>query len=160
MIQFLMALQLGISALIYAIVGYAVFTMGVKREKLDMNCPDGPDTKDMSVCKDGNGKLWSRHRYTEGDTVKSSLAKISALNHSYNKAIIWRRYLTLSFISTLLLFLVSLQRLPTGFELLGSMLIIFIVFYVAHNFYRYHHDRFIEEAITRHLRHLAQEIKK
>lgn len=134
--------------------------MGVKRELLDMNCPDGPDTKDMSVCKDGNGKLWAKHRFTLNDTVKTSLAKISALNHSYNKAIIWRRYLILSFVATILLFLVALQRLPTGFELLGSMLIIFIVFYVAHNYYRYHHDRFIEESITRHLRHLAQNISR
>lgn len=154
-----MVVQLALSVLIYAFISVAIFQKAVKRELLDMNCPEGPDTKDPSVCRDGNGKLWANQKYTKQDTPQSSLAKISTLNQNYGKAIIWRRYLILSVVSSILLFLVTQQRLPSGFELLGAMLIIFIVFYVAHSFYRYHHDRFIEETITRHLRHLTQVFK-
>jgi hypothetical protein len=35
------------------------------------------------------------------------------------------------------------------------MVVIFLVWYVAHSFFRVHHDRFIEEAVDGHLRALA-----
>lgn len=154
-----MSLELASSVLIYGLVIFAIVTKGIQRELLDMNCPEGPDTKDKSVCKDGNGKLWAGHKFTKSDTPRTSLAKISTLNQNYGKAVIWRRCIILSFVATILIFLVTLKRLPSGFELLGSMLVIFMVFYVANGFYRYHHDSFIEEAITEHLKHLGRSLR-
>lgn len=153
-------IQIAISIIIYGTVIFAVFHRAIKHELLDMTCPEGPDTKDKSVCKDGNGKLWANYRYSKSDSPKSSLEKLSNLSDSYSKVIIWRRYITLAFISSLLLFLITQQRIPSGFELLGAMVVIFTVFYVAHNYYSYHHDRFISEATESNLKHLKTYINK
>jgi hypothetical protein len=147
-----MATEIVISALIYGVVIWAVWTKAVQREQLDMTCPEGPDTKDRSVCRDGNGKLWARYRHQPGESPRASLAKMRVLNRNWGKPIIWRRCFALAFSASILLCLVTQQRLPTGFELIGSMVVLFLVWYVSHSFFQVHHDQFIEEAIEQHLR--------
>ena len=155
-----MVAEIVISVLIYGAVVWAVWTKAIQRELLDMNCPEGPDTKDRSVCRDGNGKLWAHYRVKKDDSPRASLAKIRVLHHNYAKAVQWRRCFVLSFVATLFLFLVTQQRLPSGFELLGSMLVIFIAWYMAGSFYDFHHNRFMREAIDGHLASLLKQLPR
>lgn len=152
--------SIGISAVIYCVLLYVIAKKVIKNELYDMTCPDGPDTKDMSQCKDGNGKLWARHKYVKTDNVGECIDKMSILNKNYNKPIMWRRCILMGFVASILVFSVTQQRLPSGFELLGSTILIFIVFYVATNYYRHHHDRFIEESVEEHLKYIKTRLKK
>lgn len=149
-----MLIKLLASVLIYIGIIWFIWHGAIERELLDLNCPDGPNTKDKNVCRDGNGKLWANYKYVPGESVKASLAKLKILNRNWGHPVIWRRCLIMAFMASLLVWIITHQKIPDGFELVGSMLAIFIVWYLAHSFFGFHHDRFIEDTISEHLQSL------
>lgn len=146
------------SYLVYPALALWFYTKVVPSEFEDMRCPDGPDTTNKSLCKEGNGKLWAKYKHLNDDSVKSSLDKISELNKNYGKFIAWRRYLFSAVIASILIFFITQRTLPNGFELLGSSIVIFIVFYMLMNYYRVHHDKYIEDALEGNLKHINKKL--
>lgn len=148
------------TAIIYLVVFVLIIKEVIKNELYDMNCPHGPNTPDKNVCRDGNGKLWSPHKYAPSDTLSSSIEKTGELVKNFSKAVIWRRTFVFSVMATILVFLTVHRRLPNGFELIGTILGIFTIFYLSNSYYKYHHDRFIEETAMEHLKFISSKVKR
>lgn len=154
------ALKSGLfTAGIYLVLTALVFLYCLPREKADLCCPDGPSTKDQSKCGDGNGVLYANYRPKKEAKLATLFANLSSLSKALTTEVHWRRYLLVSYSATLLLFLITQRRFPNGIELLGSILTIYSILCVFQGFYRYHHYKFLQEAIESNLKLLKSRSK-
>ena len=129
-----------ISIVIYIIVIF-LFIRAVKAEKLDMYCP--PEVKEFcSDCGDGKGKFYIKNKGDKGDSVSELLTKISSGANYDAKSVKWRRSIILAFIASILICLVVLRKLPSGFEFFTMMILIFLVIYGSFSYYKFHYDKF------------------
>lgn len=135
---------------------FSILKFAISREKSDLYCPEGPDTKDKSLCKDGNGKIYAKYKYSPDDKGKpiESLKKLSKLGNTHSVEIIWRRCIIIALISTLVLNIVTKGSLPNGPELLGGTIIIWTLLYVSFHYYRCHHQNLISEEMDKHIRNV------
>ena len=49
--------------IIYGTLLFLLFKLAIRTEMADIKCPEGPHTKDTSLCKEGNGKLFQVAKY-------------------------------------------------------------------------------------------------
>ncbi len=125
----------------------------IHMERMDLYCPQGPDTVDRSLCRDGNGKGLFQTLPRKEDSLSETVQKISRLADAITGRVKWR----VSFIGAVLTaFLLNLLLFSEiDWRRLGVTIIIeFLAFYLLLSFYDVHYF----EHISRNLHHSAQHI--
>jgi hypothetical protein len=129
-------------------------------ELADVTCPQGPNTKDRSLCREGNGKSYNGSAPKSKDTTASLLKKIDIAATAERRDVVWRRCYIIACACLILLFTLALGRWPSASEAVLTVLIIMTVSYFAHNFYNYHHNSHPEKNILDSTALLQERIRK
>lgn len=111
----------------------------VPTERRDLMCPDGATTKDRSICKEGNGKVYNGSRPDENDTVSTLLQKIEIASKTVRRDVVWRRSFIVACIACFAIFLIILRKFPNPTEVIGIIFIITMAVMCMFSFYNYHH---------------------
>jgi hypothetical protein len=146
-----------IDIIIYIIVIFLVIK-AYKSEALDLFC--GKDVKSYckNLCGDNKGKYYVDGQGDKDDSIPTLLSKIEINASADDNTVKWRRSLLLAFICTMLIFIVVLTKLPTGTELITTVLIIFIITYFSFSFYQYHYYRYPTFNIHKNVNLLRQKL--
>lgn len=136
---------------ILSIIGLVILLYTLKTvsswEWTDIKCPHGPDTKDRSLCKEGNGKNYNGSQPNKTDTTRILLDKINIAGTAVKKDVLWRKAFMYASIASILIFLLALRKFPELHELFLTTLLIMLVIYFGNNYYNYHHYSHIENNI-------------
>lgn len=146
-----------IDVIIYIIVIFLIIK-AYKSEALDLFCGKGCDSYDKKFCGDNKGKYYVDGQGNKSDSVSTLLSKIEINADTDENTVKWRRSLLLAFICTLLIFIVVLAKLPTGTELITTLLIIYIIVYFSFSFYQYHYYRYPTFNIHKNVNLLRQKL--
>ncbi len=103
----------------------------------EMNCPH-PNALD-SECGFGKAGLYVASIPNDNDDIPTLLDKIDIASDVLTRTIYWRRSYILSIIITLALWIMLFRKMPNGYELLFSILLIMFILYFSCNFYSFHH---------------------
>jgi len=152
-------IRLIIEIVAIVIILYVVTQIVVPTEKNDLHCPQGPYTKNKSLCKEGNGKTYSGSHPESNDTTNVLLSKIKIAALAGRKDVSWRRSFIASCIICLLVFAIVLRKIPSVAELLGVLFVCTTVMYAIHSFYNYHHYAHIEGNIIKSINILQLRLK-
>lgn len=133
----------GPAAIGFAAILYAVSVV-VRVEKVDLTCPEGPYTKDRTVCGDGNGKSYGNTKPNVKDNNVEVIQKIKKLARSLREDICWRKAFIASFIMMVLIFLFVFRRIPEAIEMFGVMFVCMVTGWLFYSFYNSHHYKHIE----------------
>lgn len=143
----------------YGLVFGLLIFVTIPTEKKDLFCPDMAYNKDKSLCRDGNGGIYYHHQSKADDTVNVSIEKIRKIIGNNKKLVKWRRCLIFAILSTLAIFVFIFHRFPRGLELLISVFCITLLFYLSFNFYGFHHDDHVNNAIYGNLNKIETELE-
>jgi hypothetical protein len=133
---------------IYVLLIFILYYV-LKTEKADIMCPEGPNTVDKSVCREGNGKSYAGSQPSKDptkDKIATLLQKIEIAAKAPRKDVLWRR----AFIGCcigFLLFSAIMRRIPTVPETI-LLFITMVIIYGIYSCYNYHHYRHIEDNIV------------
>jgi len=119
----------------------------LKNEWYDIKCPEGPDTKNMKKCAEGNGKNYHGSKPSEKDKTEVLLSKINIAATSIRKDIVWRKAVIYACLSSIFIFSVALQIIPTVSQLFLTCLMIMLVIYFGTNYFNHHHYAHVEKNI-------------
>jgi hypothetical protein len=133
---------MNITTIIVYIIVIFLLIKAYKSEALDIFCPPGCKEYDKKYCGDGKGKYYINGMGNDKDDIPVLLNKIELNANIDENTVKWRRCLVLAIISSILLFLIVFSKLPSGSELMMSILIIFLVFYFSFSFYQWHYTKF------------------
>jgi len=132
---------------VYVIMLALLFKLVIRTERADMMCPNGPHTKNKSLCKEGNGKLFKYGKIKKKDTIPVLSVKINKLIDDKNKQVYWRRFFMISFLLSLTLYYVMFETLPSGNRLVIMMIVCLFILFNFHSFYHFHYTRLFDDQI-------------
>jgi len=135
-----------VKLLVYSII-IVIFYKFLITEKTDITCPQGPNTKDKSVCREGNGKTYNGSQPSSNDKAAILLQKIDIAATAIRKDVVWRKSYIIACISAVFIFGLILKISPTISEVVLTIFIIGTIIYATHNLYNYHHTKHIEDNI-------------
>lgn len=121
--------------------------LAIRTESYDLTCPEGPNTVDMSVCREGNGKAYNDAIPQDSDDRYESRERIIRGARSITTHVRWRM---IFIASTILAGLITALILPAwNWRLLFLILILsFVVMYGVSNFVDYHHYNYVRDYIN------------
>ena len=136
---------------VYTILFGVLFKVVLTTEQADLTCPQGPYTKNKSVCKHGNGKLVQVAKYERKDDVSTTLKKMNMLIKNKHTQVYWRRSFILAVIVSFFGNYILSGSFPDG----RNLILLFIVVYLAssslNSFYVHHNDKVFDEKIVQGL---------
>lgn len=147
-----------VAILVFIILG-CLFVYIIKLEQRDIRCPQGLDTTNLSLCKDGNGKNYHKAKPEIGDSVSTLLNKIKISATAGRKDVIWRRAFIIGCICTIGIFLICFRSIPSVPQVVTIIIIITMTVYVLHSYFDYHHYFHIEDSILKSVDAIIKNIK-
>lgn len=121
--------------LIYAFV-LALVVVVFFKERWSLGC-EGV----FKICDNQNAVPVKDTRSTITDNINKILQKIRYASDYTSRFVTWRRTIVISFVVMLMIWGLVLRRMPTGWEVLISLILIFTVITAVDGFYKYHlHD--------------------
>ena len=132
---------------VYFIFLFLLLKLAIPTEKADMMCPDGPHTKNKSLCREGNGKLFRYGKIGKKDSIAVLTMKINKLIDDKNNQVYWRRFFIMSFLMCLTIHYVLFESLPSGNRLIVMMLICLFFLLNFHSFYNFHYTKLFDDKI-------------
>ena len=132
----------------------------LKTEKKDLTCPQGPLTKDTSLCREGNGKTYHQAIPSVKDSTITLLKKIKIAALAGRKDVYWRRAFIVACLCTLFIYLTVIRCVPSVSDAVLMIFIITIFMYVTNSLYNYHHYGHIEGNIIQSIDILDERRKK
>ena len=106
---------------------YAAFVLEYK----DLFCP-----YENQECKIGNGAAYIDGKPDKHDDYHTLLAKIRISSRYDEASVYWRRCIIFSVALTFTLLLIVLRRLPSGYEVLSSFIIIYLFIFLFLVYYQ------------------------
>ena len=98
-----------------------------------------PDSKEVG---DGHSRSYIYGKYSKGDGLNEMLDKLDYLSTYEERTIKWRRAFICSFISSLLIILLTFESFPKGKNYFIMIFISFIIFLESFYLYDYHYNRY------------------
>jgi len=144
---------------VYILLGLVLYYFA-KTELADLTCPEGPNTKDRSLCREGNGKSYNGSAAEFKDKTSIMLKKIDIAATATRRDVVWRRSYIIACVSLVLIFMLVLKRFPSAPEAVLTVLIIMTSTYFTYNFYNYHHTKYPEQNILDSTALLRERIRK
>ena len=136
---------------VYAILFGVLFKIALRTEHADLTCPQGPYTKNKSVCKHGNGKLVQVAKYESKDDVKTTLKKMNMLIKNKHTQVYWRRSFILAVTVSFLGNYILTGSFPDGRNLILLFLVVYLASSSLNSFYVHHNDKVFDEKIVQGL---------
>lgn len=133
--------------IVYGVLLFLLFKLAIRTEMKDMKCPEGPHTKDTSLCKEGNGKLFQVANYKKTDDINKIGKKITKLIGDKHTQVYWRRSFILAVISSIIGIYAVTGSFGNGRSLLFLFLIIYIGSTSINSFYVHHYDKIFDRKI-------------
>lgn len=144
---------------IYAILFGVLFKVALPTEKADLTCPNGPYTKNKSVCKHGNGKLVQVAKYKDEDDINTVLKKMNMLIKNKHTQVYWRRSFILSVVVSFFSNYILTGSFPDGRDFLLVFLVVYIISTSLNSFYVHHNDKVFDEKIVQGLTRVNKLVK-
>jgi len=130
------------------IIGYAFVIIAMVcillKERSCLGCGTIFSTED---CDNKNGKAVIGTQPYLNDTKNNLLDKIKLAGNYTSRFVTWRGFLLTSFLITLALWFVIFKKMPTDWELITSMMIIFLGISMMSSFYKFHLSDLISKNI-------------
>lgn len=137
-----------VDIIIYAIIIFLIFYAIIPTEKDDLTCPDGPNTKDKSLCREGNGKTYNGSRAFKTDNVSVLLGKITIAAKANTHDVMWRKSFLAGMVCVIFLYMFVHKHFPSGCDMVLTIFITAVIFYFCHILYQHHHYTHIQKNIT------------
>jgi hypothetical protein len=134
--------------LVYGVLLLLLFKLAIRTEMSDIKCPEGPHTKDKSLCKEGNGKLFQVAKYNKNDDINKIGSKITKLIQNKHTQVYWRRSFILSIIIAIMGNYIILGSLPRARNLLFLFLLVYVCSTSMNSFYVHHYDKIFDKKIV------------
>lgn len=140
--------------LIYAFVLVLVIVIFFK-ERWSLGC-EGV----FKICDNQNAVPVQNTRSSVKDNIAKILQKIRYASDYTSRFVTWRRTTVLSFAIILVIWGLVLKRMPTGWETLISLILIFTVITAVDGFYKYHLYDVVGKNISNSVDLLCEKIPK
>lgn len=140
--------------LIYAFVLVLVIVIFFK-ERWSLGC-EGV----FKICDNQNAVPVQNTRSSVKDNIAKILQKIRYASDYTSRFVTWRRTTVLSFAIILVIWGLVLKRMPTGWEILTSLILIFTVITAVDGFYKYHLYDVVGKNISNSVDLLSERIPK
>lgn len=134
--------------IIYGTLLFLLFKLAIRTEMADIKCPEGPHTKDTSLCKEGNGKLFQVAKYNKNDDINKVGSKIIKLIQNKHTQVYWRRSFILSIIIAIMGNYIITGSLPSSRNLLFLFLLVYVCSTSMNSFYVHHYDKIFDRKIV------------
>jgi hypothetical protein len=132
---------------VYVIFLTLLLKIAMPTEKADMMCPQGPHTKNKSLCREGNGKLFRYGKISNKDSISDLTIKLNKLIDDKNTQVYWRRFFIMSFLLCLTLHYVLFESLPSGSRMVVMIIVCFFFLLNFHSFYHFHYNKLFDDKI-------------
>ncbi len=119
--------------LIYAFIVVLVVVIFAK-ERLSLGCTSNP----LEKCDNENGVAVVGTVPNASDSKDVLLKKISKAGNYTSRFVTWRKTIVIAFIAIAAIWGLILKRIPSGWELLLGMTLIFVIITSVEGFYKYH----------------------
>jgi len=108
------------------------FIFAVQLEYKDLYCPH-PKQK----CKRGRGAVHEAGKIKDDDSYDEILRKIRISSRYDESSVYWRRTIIFTVIILYSVLIISQRRLPNGYEILSSFIVIYLLFFLFLNYYQW-----------------------
>lgn len=136
---------------IYVLILGLFVGLALRTENADLTCPEGPYTKNKSVCRHGNGKLVQVAKYTEKDNISGITKKMNMLIKNKHTQVYWRRSFILAVVVGLFINYLTVGSFPDGRTFLITVLFVYMASSSLNSFYVHHNDKVFDEKIVQGL---------
>jgi len=120
-----------VNLVIYIVLGIVLF-YAIRMEYTDLYCKSTTSKK----CGTCMGNAYIKGKPVNNDDINTLLNKIAISARYELNGVKWRRCFILAIIATFILFFLLYNRLPTGPELLISVIVLYVIYYLAAIFYQ------------------------
>lgn len=120
-------------------------------ERKDLLCPDGPKTKDLSLCKEGNAKIYNSYKPRKGDSKTKLKSNVYNIQDELKNEVKWRRYVLIGIMIAVFYNFFMYDRIIHPKDLLIFVFIFVIVHKMFDDFYFYHHYKFVNRVIKNNM---------
>lgn len=131
---------------VYGAIGVAL-VYAIYKEHQSLGCEELFRGKDCFLDENRNGKAVIGTVPQETDGNEEILDKIDLAADYDNRFVKWRAFFIISFVATMLLFFVTFKRVPTEWELMLGIIVVFLCFLSYSSFYQFHLKNLISENI-------------
>ncbi len=104
------------------------------KERLSLGCSHSF----FEQCENQNGVAVVGTKSNQSDTTEEILQKVSLAGDYTSRFVTWRRNAITSFVVILGLWGLVLRRMPSGWEAITGMLIVFLIITSIDGFYKFH----------------------
>ena len=109
---------------------FIVFLLALHLEYKDLFCPEG------GIAKIGKANAYNRGKVKIGDDCDKILRKIRISSRYDEASVYWRRSIIFTVLLLFTVLILTLQRLPTAYEVLVSFIIIYLFIYLFQTYYQ------------------------
>ena len=120
-------------------------------ERKDLLCPDGPKTKDVSLCKEGNSRIYHSYKPKRGDSKAKLKSNVYNIQDELRQEVKWRRYVLLGIIIALFYNFFMYDRIIHPKDLLVFVFIFVVAHKMFDDFFFYHHYKFVNRVIKHNM---------
>lgn len=135
----------------YMIIGYFILVKAMVvilgKERMDLMCPNGAVEKNMSLCKEGNSKIYHYKKPNKNDSKYKLKNNIFNIQEELRNEVKWRRYVLLGVAIALIYNLFICNRIPSPKELIIFTMFVVIIHKMFDDFFYYHHYKFVHKVI-------------
>lgn len=133
----------------FSLIKIILFVMSVERK--DLLCPDGPKTKDLSLCKEGNSKIYHHYKPSKEDKKNKLKNNVFNIQEELRTEVKWRRYVFLAAAIAVFYYFFMYDKLIHPKDLVMFIIIFVIAHKMFDDFYFYHHYKFVHRTIKNNI---------